>query len=702
MKSILINSALLVIFLFVCRANGTILNVPADYSTIQAAINAASNGDTVLVAQGRYYENINFLGKNILVTSQFLNNNDVQYISTTIIDGSKPADPDKASCVLIVSGEDSSAILQGFTLTGGKGTKWVDEHGAGTYVEGGGILTTLSSPTIKYNIIIDNEAISSPNGTLSAGGGALRCGDGSPRILNNVIINNRGMYGGGIVLNYCSNARITNNIICANKVYEAVKGKQTFGGGGIWVLASLTGNDLPNIIENNTIIGNSSNSLAGGIRIWSAAAVIRNNIVWNNFQKNSTQINISDSTPLVEYNDVEDGIEGTGNIALSPSFTDSSFLLNNDSPCIDSGNPSVQFNDHEDPNSPGFALVPSKGTIRNDIGVYGGPMSYLLSGFSSGRLSIPNDEYDFGLTLPGESIQISIPVTNIGASVLQVDSAVIQTDKSEISAQNSFPIVLHPTKENDLILTWIPQSEETLVDTLLIFHNEPDLVNPYKVLLTGSSFPKALISFDANLFNYGDIDVNTLRVDTTLYVHNTGTAPDSVYASIIYQVVKPDSAIEIMPKAFKVGSKDSVGITFTIYPPRIKRTAFNLYQPSLVLDSRFTSGTTHFLKTMKFHLIGTTGVDNRSESPTSFDLLQNYPNPFNPSTTINYSVANSGLVSVKIFNILGEEITKLVNGYKNAGSYSVNFEASNLSSGIYFYTMTSGNFVSTKKMVVLR
>jgi len=95
-------------------------------------------------------------------------------------------------------------------------------------------------------------------------------------------------------------------------------------------------------------------------------------------------------------------------------------------------------------------------------------------------------------------------------------------------------------------------------------------------------------------------------------------------------------------------------------------------------------------------------IDENKTFEKTFLLFQNYPNPFNPNTTINYSIANPGYVTVKIFNVLGEEVGQLVNEYKNIGSYSVNFDASKLSSGIYFYSLSSGSFMQTKKMIVLK
>ena len=88
--------------------------------------------------------------------------------------------------------------------------------------------------------------------------------------------------------------------------------------------------------------------------------------------------------------------------------------------------------------------------------------------------------------------------------------------------------------------------------------------------------------------------------------------------------------------------------------------------------------------------------------PTEFMLYQNYPNPFNPSTTINYSIPEIVFVSISVYDVLGNEIATLVNEEKPAGSYEINFNATNLSSGIYFQRLQAGSFVDTKKMMLMK
>jgi beta-glucanase (GH16 family) len=95
-------------------------------------------------------------------------------------------------------------------------------------------------------------------------------------------------------------------------------------------------------------------------------------------------------------------------------------------------------------------------------------------------------------------------------------------------------------------------------------------------------------------------------------------------------------------------------------------------------------------------------IKDREKPPVRFSLNQNYPNPFNPATTIKYSVPTKSFVTLKIFDLLGREIKTLVYGEKSAGIYQTQFDATSYTSGIYFYRIQAGNFVDTKKMIVLK
>jgi plastocyanin len=96
------------------------------------------------------------------------------------------------------------------------------------------------------------------------------------------------------------------------------------------------------------------------------------------------------------------------------------------------------------------------------------------------------------------------------------------------------------------------------------------------------------------------------------------------------------------------------------------------------------------------------GVDDEQLIADKFELMQNYPNPFNPSTNIQYAISDRQFVSLKIFNILGDEVAILVNEEKDRGVYDVTFNATGLSSGMYLYKLQAGSFVETKKMILIR
>jgi photosystem II stability/assembly factor-like uncharacterized protein len=131
--------------------------------------------------------------------------------------------------------------------------------------------------------------------------------------------------------------------------------------------------------------------------------------------------------------------------------------------------------------------------------------------------------------------------------------------------------------------------------------------------------------------------------------------------------------------------------------PDIGITAFSVNDSSI-----FVGTNSGIWKLLLSDIINSVKNSTLPSSPKSFVLRQNYPNPFNPSTVIQYQIPINGMVTLKVFDILGREIKTLVNEYKNQGTYTVLFDASKLSSGIYFYQIRSGNFISTKKMILMK
>jgi poly(3-hydroxybutyrate) depolymerase len=247
-----------------------IINVPDDFTKIQDAINSSVDGDTIIVAPGTYYENVNFRGKNVLLSSHYLFYEDISFINNTIIDGSKPQSPDTASVVVFLSKENRKAILQGFTITGGKGTKLLDQEDHYYVRLGGGVLTYHSSPTIRHNIIAFNESIN-PAGVRFKGGGGISANFSNAIISNNIIYKNNATDGGGAILGKNPYAIFRNNIVAYNTTIP-----NNYGGGGLFIRGSQ------GKFINNTIAFNNSAG-GGGIMIWNSPTVnIENCIIYGN------------------------------------------------------------------------------------------------------------------------------------------------------------------------------------------------------------------------------------------------------------------------------------------------------------------------------------------------------------------------------------------------------------------------------------
>lgn len=102
------------------------------------------------------------------------------------------------------------------------------------------------------------------------------------------------------------------------------------------------------------------------------------------------------------------------------------------------------------------------------------------------------------------------------------------------------------------------------------------------------------------------------------------------------------------------------------------------------------------------NIYGSDNAVNKNIIPKTFSLKQNYPNPFNPITKIEYELPKDIFIKIKIYDILGREVKTLVNEFKNAGSYIISFNGSEFASGIYFYRIQAGSFVSVKRMVLIK
>lgn len=174
-------------------------------------------------------------------------------------------------------------------------------------------------------------------------------------------------------------------------------------------------------------------------------------------------------------------------------------------------------------------------------------------------------------------------------------------------------------------------------------------------------------------------------------------------AFIIIALMKGDSVIASMDSCtFKIESTFSQ-FTYIEFPIA--------YQSDLLPDSLIMmvasgllngqAGTELIVDEMAF-TFGSTNVSAAKNTPEVFLLNQNYPNPFNPKTVIGYQLRVNGSVTLKVYDLLGREVATLVNEYRLAGKYEVEFDAAMLTSGVYFYSLRAGSFFDTKKLFVLR
>ena len=579
-------------------SHSNVLTVPGQYPSIQGAIYASTDGDTVLVANGTYTgpgnTNLDFVGKAILVTSEF--------------------GPD--SCIIdcqssgrgfyFHSGESPSADLCGFKIINGYAPL---PGGGGIYCEansnptirnntisgntiqpwgsGGGILCSNSSP-----LILDNTISGSPTGS-----GLICYSNSNPLINGNIISGNYAApygYGGGIFINSYSHPIISNNIICENYA--------TYGGAiAVW-------NGSTAIITHSTIVANDA-SVVGSIITQECLATVANCIIWGNGSPWQMDPDVQ-----ATFSCVQGGFPGTGNINADPLFVsgpDGNYYLSQmaagqyqQSPCVNAGDPASPLMD---------------GSTRTDgapdLGVVDMGYHYLAFAASS----------SIELALTPFNPPIIIPIA--GGSF----AFVITIDNNTDSVQ--------------IIEGW----------------TQLQLPNGHQVPIMGPISIALAPNF--SLFRVRDqvVPANAPAGNYTYWGY-VGTYPSIVVDSDSFSIAKSGSNRDWLGGEGWVCSGES----------------FDAWEQP---DSP---------------------ANSKGAQPCAPTLCGANPNPFNPTTAISYQLSANSFVSLRVYDTAGRLVQTLVDGWREAGTHEVNFNASSLSSGIYLARLTAGGFTQTQKLILLK
>jgi len=322
------------------------------YATIQQAIDSSNDGDVVIVEAGTYSENINFSGKNIVVSST--DPEDPEIVAATIIDGQG-----RGSVVVFENEETFEAVLTGFTITGGYGTKDTTIPEENYLYWGAGVSCMNASPTIKCNVITGNNGPFDMTGDDSqqwkvSYGGGIGCMQSDAIITQNIIKDNSTYAGGGMLIS-TGNPKITNNLIYDNSAY--IGGGVILLYGGQLINNTIVDNDVslsqPDIGDGNVLGGN----VYAVFDVELGQCLIVNNIICNAKSGGGIYSN-SLGSDMIAFNNVWNNLPGNyygtdpdmipdgstdrtgldGNISIDPLFVDN-FHIAAGSPCHDAGDP---------------------------------------------------------------------------------------------------------------------------------------------------------------------------------------------------------------------------------------------------------------------------------------------------------------------------------------------------------------------------
>ena len=702
MKSIFSIASVL---LFCGTTFAEIIHVPGDQPTIQAGIDVAVNGDTVLVDTGRYVENINYNGKNIVVGSLFLTTDDTFYITQTVIDGNQ-----NGSVATFINGEDSSAILTGFTITNGLGeSSW-------PYSGGGITCRNNSRPTLSDVIISENSA-------ESRGGGMYCSDDSNPTLTNVTISGNFSAYnGGGIYFDFNSSVTFDSVNRCNIFLNNA-------GGIGYDLYAGYNVPTINVVVDTFTVMNpmdchaHPINNFTFDILNAIIEQVEADLYVNPNGDNNNTGLSPDEPLQTITFaitKTYADSFhphtiylaEGT----YSPSTNGESYPLNcisyisisgtsEETTILDAEGESRVINCYYGNNFNIEKMMVQNGvTSSNGGGIYCYYSSPILQNVTiSGNFAW---HYGGGIYCWNSSAILS----NVTIS----GNHAFFNDGGGIYCYGGSPTFVNVTISGNWGGGPIPRG-----GGIALAHSSPILTN---VTISGN-----YASHGSNIFLFGScpILVNTILwndYSSGIYFshHPDGFSIITISYSNVrggYDgIISNDYGIvnwlegNINADPLFVGG-DPFDYHLTENSPCIDAgTAFFIWNDDTLINLPDTVyyGNAPDMGAYESEFEGI--VDISSEIPKTFTLSQNYPNPFNPTTTFRFGLPRQAYVTLKVYNLLGQEVVTLVDERKLAGYHQVKWDVpqSGIGSGIYFYRIEAhssgkaGKFVKVRKCLLVK
>ena len=331
---------------------------------------------------------------------------------------------------------------------------------------------------------------------------------------------------------------------------------------------------------------------------------------------------------------------------------------------------------------------------------------YISFGINSDIYNYYNNSIDFSGLHVGTKGSSNFLIVNDGDSSLIIQEIYISGEGFRLLNNETTPITIEPRKTHWFNIEFAPTEARDYNATLIFTHNASNLPASHSVPIFGTGLPFRTPIFsikDTYSFVVYKVPLGK-TVQHSFPLYNVGTGSLIISSINIIPVGKSEiSAFSLLNGRTPIMIEpDSIYTLIVEFTPTEAITYFaelsfthngagdGLYTPNFIRKP-FFFGSDRVVST-----------DEPAEIPTAYSLSQNYPNPFNPTTKIEYSLPEATMVRLTVYNDLGQEVSILVNEYQGTGKYTVDFNANNLPSGIYFYKIQAGNFNKTQKMVLMK